>query len=576
MPARWSVLAIPLCAGAAWAAATSDRTQPRFLDVSRLAGAEHLHQRPAFDARLANVMPWIASLNAGLAVADVNGDGHEDIYFLNSRQGSPNALYLGDGRFRFREAAEEFGLARLNDETGVSMDAAFGDLDNDGDQDLFLASYGRSRVLRNDGRRFVDVTARAGLSHRGNAASALLFDYDGDGFLDVMVGEYFADIDLWNVPTTRVLQDSFDRARNGGRDLLYHNNGDGTFTEVGARAGVDHNGWTLDMGAGDLDNDGDPDVYVANDFGEDVLYRNNGDGTFTNVTRSATGGDFDAGMNVDIADQDNDGQLDIYVTNITNASIRQGNMLWWNQGGLRFLNVAKEAGAWDGGWGWGARFLDFDNDGDLDILTVNGFVSAGPVDVFRSFGNFYGSLARADVSDARSWPDLRGLSMSGYEATRLFENTGAGYVEVGRAAGVAAHGRDGRGVAVADFDEDGDPDVVVTNCGQPSVLYRNDGGNANRWLRVKLRGTRSNRDGIGARLELETADLRQIREIEGGNGFSAQSTKTAHFGLGRLDQASSLRVRWPSGLVQRLDGIRPDQTLVVTERGEGDARRSRP
>jgi hypothetical protein len=548
---------------------------PRFEEVGGPAGARHVHTKPAFDPKLANVEPWMCSLNAGVAVADVDGDGHEDIYFLSSRRGVPNALYLGDGHLHFREAAEEFALARLNDDEGVSMDAVFGDFDNDGDQDLFIAGYGRSRLLRNEGRRFVDVTESAGVGRRGNASCALLLDFDGDGLLDIMVGKYFPDVDLWNIPTTRVLQESFERARNGGGKLLYRNNGDFTFTEMAARAGLDDSGWTLDMGAGDLDNDGDQDVYVANDYGQDALYRNNGDGTFTNVTRSATGGDFDAGMNVDIADHDGDGYLDIYVTNITNASIRQGNMLWWNRGGMRFLNVAKEAGVWDGGWGWGAKFLDFDNDGDLDIVTVNGFVSAGPVDLFKSVGNFYGFLARADVSDARVWPDLRGLSMSGYETTRLFENMGGVYAEVGQASGIADR-LDGRGVAIADFDEDGALDLVVTNSGQPSLMYHNVGGGRERWLEVKLRGTRSNRDGIGARLTLSTGPLQQIREIDGGNGFSAQSTKTAHFGISLAEGASSLAIRWPSGVVQRLEGIAANQTLRVSEPAAEVERDRRP
>ena len=542
----------------------TEPARPRFTEVSGTAGVAHHHQKPAFDPRLANVMPWISSLTAGVAVADVNGDGHDDIYFLSSGRDTPNRLYLGDGKFGFREAAEQFGLARLNGGSAVSADAVFGDIDNDGDEDLFIAGYGRNRLLRNDGHRFVDVTDRAGLGRPGNASSALLADFDNDGFLDLMVGNYFSEIDLFSVPTTRVLQDSFERARNGGRNLLYRNNGDGTFTEIGAAAGVDDTGWTLDIGAGDLDEDGDQDVYVANDFGEDVLYRNNGDLTFTNVTRSATGGDFAAGMNVDMGDYDGDGLLDIYVTNITNPSIRQGNMLWRNDGDLRFLDVALETRTWDGGWGWGAKFFDYDNDTDLDIVTLNGFLSAGPVDVFKSFGNFWGMLARTDVSDARSWPDLRGLSMSGHEETRLFENRGSRYAEVGRAAGVASR-LDGRGVGLGDFDEDGDLDLVASNCGQPALLYRNDGGNRLHWLKVKLRGAAGNRNAIGARLTLQSGGVRQIREIDGGNAFSAQSTKVVHFGLGPFDGVSRLVIRWPGGVAQEIDNVLPDRTLVVTE-----------
>jgi len=562
-PVLLAAVFAPVLALAPWPPAAGS-PPVHFSEVAAAAGIAYQHRRPQFDPRLAKVAPWIGSLNAGVAVADVNGDGHDDIYLLTAERGAANALYLGDGHMHFTEAAAAFGLARVNDADGVSMDAAFADVDNDGDEDLFLVQYGRSRLFRNEGnQRFVDVSTQAGITARGNASCVLFLDADNDGWLDIMVGKYFPDVDLFDAPTTRVLQESFTHARNGGRNLLYHNNRDGTFSEIGASAGVDDPGWTLDLAAGDLDDDGDTDVYVANDFGGDVVYRNDGRGTFANVTRVATGGDFDAGMNADVGDFDNDGRLDVYVTNITNASIRQGNMLWRNLGDLRFVNVAEDLRAWDGGWGWGAKFVDVDNDGDLDILSVNGFVSAGPMDIFKAFGNFAGFLARSDVSDARSWPDLRGVSMSGYERTRLFENRGDGFADIGQAAGFDGLW-DGRGIGLGDFDEDGDIDAVIAACGQAARLYRNDGGNARHWIEVRLRGSGGTPNPIGARLTLTTADRTQVREIDGGNGFSGQSSKTAHFGLGDRDAAATLTVRWPGGMVQQITGVRADRILTVT------------
>lgn len=519
------------------------RGEADFTEIAKSAGIDWRHHRSVFDPKLEKIMSWMGSIHAACAVADVEGDGDQDIYFLDSVGGQPNVLYRNDGGFRFTEVAAEVGLAELNDDEGVSMDAIFADLDSDGDQDLALAAYGRNRLLLNDGGRFREARD-AGFDHRGNAAAVIAFELDGDGLLDLMVGNYFDDYDLWEIPHTKILQTNFETARNGGRDLLYRNRGGGRFVEVGEEMGVDDPGWTLALGAGDLDDDGDTDVYVANDFGPDLVYRND-DGRLEDVTAEATGApDKSAGMNVDLGDYDNDGRLDIYVTNIVNGMIRQGNMLWRNLGDMEFVDVSVPTGVWDGGWGWGAKFFDYDNDGDLDIFTVNGYVSAGPIDIFRGSG----TLNRGDVSDASRWPDMRGLSLSGYEASRLFRNDRAHYTEVAAKAGISSK-EDGRGVAVADFDLDGDVDLLVCNSGGSPELYRNEVGAARSWLAVELVGTESNADAIGARVTVEASGRRQVRELDGGNGYSAQSSKVLHFGLGApdLETVDRVEVRWPSG-----------------------------
>ncbi|HEU4388210.1 MAG TPA: CRTAC1 family protein, partial [Blastocatellia bacterium] len=306
-------------------------------------------------------------------------------------------------------------------------------------------------------------------------------------------------------------------------------------------------------------------IYVANDYGEDAVYHNKRDGTFTCITRQATGGDFDAGMNVDFGDYDNDGYLDIYVTNITSRMIRQGNMLWRNLHDSTFANVAGETNTWDGGWGWGAKFLDCDNDGDLDIYTVNGYISDGPKDVFANgkYGDFFARLSTIDISDANTWPDMRGFSISGYEKSHLFRNEGGIFSEIAEASGLR-HRTDGRGIAVADFDNDGLLDLFITNCGQQSVLYHNE-GDARRWLEVQLTGTNSNADAIGARVTATAGNLRQIREVDGGNGFSSQSSRIVHFGLADHDRVDSLQIDWPGGKRQVLENIRTNQRLTVRE-----------
>lgn len=541
--------------------------KPMFTEIAAQAGVRHVHQKPVFDQRLAKVMPWITSLNAGVAVGDYNGDGRPDLYVVNSSSGAPNALYRNNGDMTFTDVAAQLGVAYVNNAEGVSVDPIFGDIDNDGDQDLFIACYGESRLFRNDGGRFTDITKEAGLKAWGNASCAVFIDYNNDGLLDLLVGHYFErNVDLWNIPSTRILPENFIKARNGGGLVLYRNNGNNTFTDVTAESGLLSKGWTLDIGCADIDNDGDQDIYVADDYGEDLVYRNNGDGTFTNITRQSTGGDFDAGMNVDFGDYDNDGYMDIYVTNITNRYIRQGNMLWHNMGEGTFVNAAQENNCADGGWAWGAKFFDFDNDGLLDIYNVNGYITDGPVDLFAGsrLGEFFGRLSTSDISDVSAWPDMRGFSISAREKHRLFKNTGAGFQEMAEAAGVADTG-DGRGIALADFDGDGDLDIFVTNCGQASLLYRNEVGASRHWLQVRLIGTRSNRDAIGSRLTAVAGGLSQIREVDGGNGFSAQSSRVVQFGLGDHSRVDSLEIRWPSGTRQNLKNVAPDQQLTIRE-----------
>jgi hypothetical protein len=534
-------------------------TPAAFAEVSRESGVAFVHHRAELDQRFEKIMKWVTSINAGIAAADYDGDGDVDLYLLNSRAGHANALFRNDGDWTFTEVAKEVGLDDVNHEGAVSMAAAFADVDNDGDPDLFIAGYGRSRLFRNDGGRFVDVSTQAGITPRTNAAAALFLDYDLDGWVDLMVGNYFDSVDLWNLPHTRVLPTSYMSARNGGPNLLFHNKGDGTFEEVGERLGVNDRGWTLALGGGDLDGDGDTDVYVANDWGPDLLYRNNGDGTFTDVSSPAIGPETSAGMNVDMADFDSDGDLDIFVTNITNQVLRQGNMLWVNHGDMFFVNLASETGIEDSGWGWAGRFLDFDNDGDLDLFTVSGFVSDGPVDIFRRPGR----VSAAIVSDINDWPDMRGLSLSGYERQRLFRNDGERFAEVGREVGLDAVA-DGRGIVVADFDEDGTQDLLVSNCGGPAALYRNQ-QTRSRWLQVELQGTASNRDAIGARVVLVTGQRRQLREVDGGNGFSGQSPRIVHFGFGPSEKPERLEIRWPSGRRFVLERPPANTRVVVAE-----------
>ncbi len=536
---------------------------PVFTEVAARAGVAHRHHKPVFEEKVRNIEPWLASVGAAAAASDYDGDGDTDLYVTDSRKGLPNVLYRNNGDGTFTDVAREAGVARLNDEEGLSMDSVWGDYDNDGDEDLYVVKWGRNRLLRNDAGVFADVTGRAGVGDWGNGNAAVFFDCDGDGWLDLYVGNYFRNVDLWNLPDTRIMHGSFESARDGGANVLYHNEGDGTFTDVSEAAGVADTGWTLDVGSGDYDDDGDMDLHVANDFGPDKLYRNAGGGRFADVSLTALGVDTRKGMNSEFGDYNNDGRLDLYVTNImTRDYLKEGNMLWRNNGDGTFADVAPEAGVADGGWGWAGKFLDYDNDGDLDLYTVNGFVSQSRTE------EYWFDLATAvtepdfDPADARQWPAIGDKSLSGYEKDRFFRNEGSeSFVEIAGRIGVAHEG-DGRGVVVLDYDGDGDLDLYLVNQDQAAALFRNESDGSNHWIGFRLSG----RGGaVGARVEVSAGDRRQVREVDPGNGFASQSERRLHFGLGDAGRADSVRVRWPDGRVQTLRGLEADRIYDLSE-----------
>lgn len=558
-----------------------------FDDVAADAGLTHTHQKPQLDSKLSNIMPWMASIGAAVAAADFDRDGWIDLYVSNSRKGAPNHLYRNRGDGTFVDVAATAGVASVNDERGVTTDCVWGDFDNDGWPDLYVVRWGYDSLYRNRGDgTFEDVTAAlfrrsngpgAGEAGTGwaNGNAAIFFDYDGDGLLDIYVGNYFDDVDLWNLESTRIMHDDFETSRNGGVNFLYRQKRSGGFEEVAQSLGLDDPGWTLAVGSGDVDNDGRVDLYCANDFGPDQLFLNAGGGRFRNVTDTAIGQDTKKGMNVDFGDFNNDGWIDLYVTNITTAEyLKEGNMLWHNNGiddagQLTLTDIGWDTGTHDGGWGWGGKFFDSDNDGDLDIIEVNGFVTAGKESYWYALASW--TVTGADSVDAANWPAMGDRSFSGNEPLRFWRNDGVGrFTERAWGAGLESR-RDGRGIACFDHDNDGDVDVYVANQGQAPHLFRNRGATTPsqkaHYLTVSLEGdpTVGNRDAIGARVTIVTDAGIQLREREGGNGYSGQSDPRLHFGLGGEDNVKLLEVRWPDGGRQYLEDVAADQILTLRQ-----------
>jgi hypothetical protein len=536
-------------------------------EVSHAAGINFVHRSPKLDPKLAPIMPEVASMGASVSIVDFDRDGWPDIYVTNSAIGSKNALYRNMHDGTFKDVAEEMGIADVNQPgTGVSTGAVWGDYDNDGYEDLFLIKWGRPELFHNDqGHGFTRVTEQAGLPPWINANTAIWFDYDGDGLLDLFVGGYYSeDIDLWHLTTTRIMPESFEYAKNGGRKYLFHNLGNGRFEEVSAKVGIESRRWALAAAAADLRGTGHPDLFVANDYGVSELYFNDGKRFQEVGEKTGVGFAPKSGMNAAFGDILNQGRYAVYVSNISEDGILiQGNNLWVPKEGtagdaLKYQNLARDFGVELGGWSFGAQFGDLNNDGTLDLYLTNGYIS---LDRNRSYWYDFSKVAGGNstiIGDAKNWPAFEGRSLSGYQTKRVWLNDGAGkFVDVAQAVG-AADTYDGRSVALVDLWNRGVLDVVVANQNGPLLLYKNTVAPENEWIEFDLEGTGSNHSGsnrsaIGAQVTLFWNGQQQVQEVSGGSGFAAQNDRRLHFGLGRNPHIEKAIIRWPSGKVQTID-----------------------
>jgi len=599
----------------------SQKSPIHFRKISHQAGINFIHSKPLFDPTLNNIMPWMVAVGASASAADYENSGNASIFVTNSGHGSQDALLRNEGSIdgipHFRDVTIESGLGNLNTE-GSCMAAAWGDYDNDGFPDLFIVREGAGNLLFHNEpmldekgqqikdakgvprRKFVNVTQQAGVGNIGYGVGALWFDFDRDGKLDLLVANYFPSyyldenhhptserLDLWNLTSTKFMPESFNDARNGGGVLLYHNEGNGHFREIHEEAGLTSTGWALAIGAADLNNDGWPDIYIANDFGADDLYMNVADKSgrrqfvrvIGGITADKIGRDTKKGMNVAFGDFDHSGFLSIYVTNVTQHHLLpEGNMLWKSHpdktrpGGINFTDMAESLDVYDCGWGWGAQFVDVNNDGWLDLFVLNGFISANKTNSYWYELQNMVSDYHTILSDSRSWPAMEDKSLAGYQKSCLFLRSGDRFDQIAGLAGIDDD-YDGRGVAVADFNNDGAADFFVSNQGQPALLYMNElysrcsDGQCPHWVGFALHGngTTSNRDAIGTRVILESFLGVQTAEVSRGNSFASQSDPRVRFGLGGDTRIQRVRIAWPDGKEQTLTDVAVDRYHEINE-----------
>jgi enediyne biosynthesis protein E4 len=501
----------------------------------------------------------IEAKGGGIGFLDYDGDGDLDLYVINGstferpRTGPPpsNRLYRNDGGTTFVDVTAEAGVG----DTTWSMGCAAADYDNDGDQDLFVTNYGVNRLYRNTGDGgFVDVTREAGVGTLSRWSTGVAFgDYDGDGYLDLYVANYVRfdpasrpgkmPYQLWKGLKIFHGPNAYD----GELNELYHNDGNGKFVDVTASmpALVGDALASFQCVFADVDDDGDADLYVANDSDPNLLYRNDGEGVFSDVS-FASGSSYSddgatqAGMGVAWGDYDGDGDPDLFVTHFS----EDYNTLYRNDGDGMFTDVSYAANTAEVSMphvSWGTGLHDFDNDGDLDLFVANGHV--------------YPIIDNYDVGT------------SYVQRNSVLRNGGEGrFEEIGLQLGddMAAK-KVSRGAAFGDFDNDGDIDVAVLNADDTPSLLRNDGGNQGSWLEITTLGSRSNRDGIGSRIHITAAGKTQLRDVMGSYSFLSQSELRVHFGLGAATTVDRLRIRWPAGGVQEFRDLAVNQWLVISE-----------
>jgi hypothetical protein len=520
------------------AAPQSADTGLHYADVTQQAGINFVHS--IGDATLSNL---VESVGGGAAWLDYDQDGYLDLYVVSGRfqpglsegpkprEQSHNHLYHNNGDGTFTDVTERAGVAG----TGYGMGVTVGDYDNDGYPDIYVTNDGPNVLYHNNRNgTFTDVTRRAGVAGKECSDGAVWLDYDNDGLLDLYVGNYVQfdpNYHLYYAP------DGFPSplAYPGQPDVLYHNRGDGSFEDVTQRMGiVDHDGRAMGVGAADYDGDGYVDIYVANDHTANYLWHNLAGKRFEDVAVAAgvafnERGDATSSMTAIFGDYDGDGRMDLFVPDMTYGA------LYRNEGGGVFTDrtYASGVGVMSGQFvGWAAAFIDYDNDGDLDLFQVDGDPQ-----------HLYG------------------------QQPLLFENEGRGaFRDVSIARGSFFKRKlVSRGAAFGDYDNDGDIDVFIVNLNDRGVLLRNEGGNRNHWLEIHLVGQESNRDGIGARLTVRAGDLTRVVQRTSGTTYLSTDDPRLHVGLGTRDRVDRIEVIWPSGIVQAVQNVAANQVLTIRE-----------
>ena len=540
---------------------TSVPAEVQFVDATAAAGITFRH----VDGRTGEKY-LIETLGSGALFFDFNADGALDLYVVNATHIPPpvakdsaqtqlprNTLYRNNADGTFTDITEKAGVG----DTGYSVGCAAADINNDGYPEIYVTNYGSNTLYHNNGDgTFTDITQKAGVGDKRWGTSCAFLDYDNDGDIDLYVVNYMKfsveENRWWETRGIRTYCSPTDQIAGSHfvsePDILYRNNGDGTFTDVTEAAGISHRALGLAVAVGDYDNNGYSDLHIANDMEADFLYHNNGDGTFTE-TADLTGTGYDgngfpgSGMGSAFGDYNNDGYLDLVVSNASSLPV----VLYHNESAAFFTDVSFTAGI--GAvtlpyFKWAVEFFDYNNDGLLDLFVANGHLQEN-IALF------------SDSTYPQS--DLLFRNTRQQDDTYHFTDTSA---EVGLAQ---LPKRVSRGAAFGDYDNDGDIDIFLNNSNQPPTLLRNEGGNSNHWLTIQLIGTQSNASGIGTKVIVKADELSLLREVRSGASYLSQSDLRVHFGLGKNAEVNTLEIHWQSGRREQFSNLKSNQILRIKE-----------
>jgi hypothetical protein len=535
-------------------------------EVGQAAGLRHSFECFTPDSTNFKVIDRLCAQQAAVAVADIDGDGYQDLFFTTMKEGTSNHLYRNQGDGTFEDITVGSGLDNDRNEVPTTG-ALFFDYNNDGLEDLFILKAGCHRLYQNLGHgHFKDVSVETGVAKvcsNGTAVNAL--DYNKDGFLDIVIGNFFDGQSFKNLDHPIMPESGFD-SRNGGYLILLKNMNGRGFNDVSTEMGLHRRFHTWAIGISDFDHDGYPDIFLGNDHGPSAVFHNDHGRIFRDETSSSGVRRIGRGaMNADVADFDNSGNSGIYVTDITLPGLNlSGNVLWAGNGRGQFKNRAVRTGANSCGWSWGAKFLDLNRDGWLDLFVTNGFWK-GETD-----NSYYYPLMTADAlpsflqKDQRIFPPTRKFSHSATNENCVFVRQGDKFVDVAEQAG-AAVASVGKAVAVIDFKNDGTQGVVVTSSAGRPLLYKNTVNDSSHWIGFKLHGTRMNRDAWGSVVRIVTDVGSQTRELYPANGFKSVSDSRLYFGLGSQVKISKMEITWPDGHKQELHDFKIDSYHDITE-----------
>lgn len=533
--------------------------QVEFTDVTNIAGIDFHH----FDGRTGDKY-LIETLGSGAAFLDYDSDGDQDLFIVNASNIPPtddiknhlnpttNTLYRNNGDATFTDITQTAGV----EDTGYGVGCAAADINNDGYPEIYVTNFGINRLYLNNGNgTFTDISEKAGVGDKRWGTGCAFLDYDLDGYIDLYVVNYMQysvnsekgliirGVKTYGSPTDQIDINNF----KSESDILYRNNRDGTFTDVTKQAGINHRAIGLAIAICDYDNDGDPDIHIANDMEPDLLYQNNGDGTFTDITDfSGTGYDENgmpgSGMGSAFGDFDNDGFLDLVVSNASSYPV----ILYHNDNALYFSDISYTSGV--GAvtlpyFKWAVEFFDYNNDGLQDIYVSNGHLQ----DNIALF------------SDATySQEDLL-LQNTIKNNKQVFKN-------VSTEVGLSHHTMMvGRSAVFGDYDNDGDIDIFLNHSNQPAILLRNHGGNKNNWVTIQTIGTKSNTSGIGTRIKVTAGDLTQMKEVHSGSSYLSQNDLRLHFGLNGNTVIDRIELKWTSGKIQKFTNLKTNQILQIHE-----------